>query len=62
MPLQVTDMAASCSPYTFNQQEVARKNDPNKKLKWLVPILFAAQLAFKVGFRSLCCRENGGVL
>ncbi len=46
--MQVTNKAASTSPYTFNPEEVARKSDPNKKLKWLVPVLFAAQIAFKV--------------
>lgn len=46
--VQVADKAMQWSPYTYSPEEVKR-NDPNKKRRWLIPLVLAAQIAFKVG-------------
>ena len=52
------------SPYKYSSEEVKR-NDPNKKRRWLIPLVLAAQIAFKVGHLSsavelltACCQWN----
>ena len=45
--MQVADMAMQWSPYTFDAK-VVKRNDPNKKRRWLIPLVLAAQIAFKV--------------
>lgn len=46
--VQVADKAMQWSPYIYSPEEVKR-NDPNKKRRWLIPLVLAAQIAFKVG-------------
>lgn len=46
--LQVTNVALSEEPYVYDEAIVAKKLNPNKKLQWLIPVVFAAQVAFKV--------------
>ena len=46
--VQVAEKAMQWSPYTYSPEEVKR-NDPNKKRRWLIPLVLAAQIAFKVG-------------
>ena len=53
--VQVADKAMQWSPYTYSPAEVKR-NDPNKKRRWLIPLVLAAQIAFKVGQ----CPEHSG--
>lgn len=45
---QVTNIALTEEPYTFDEQAISRKYNPNKKLRWLIPVVLAAQVAFKV--------------
>lgn len=35
------------SPYTHDAN-VVKRSDPNKKRRWLIPLVLAAQIAFKV--------------
>ena len=46
--VQVADKAMQWPPYTYSPEEVKR-SDPNKKRRWLIPLVLAAQIAFKVG-------------
>ena len=34
-------------PYTYDAK-VVQRSDPNKKRRWLIPLVLAAQIAFKV--------------
>ena len=52
--VQVADKAMQWQPYTYSPNEVKR-NDPNKKRRWLIPLVLAAQIAFKVGHQPKCC-------
>ena len=45
---QVTNVAMTEEPYTYEEAAVAKKYNPNKKLRWLIPVALAAQVAFKV--------------
>ena len=49
--MQVVDRAMQWSPYTHDAKLVQR-SDPNKKRRWLIPLVLAAQIAFKVAPRS----------
>ena len=50
-PVQVVDRAMQWSPYTYDAK-VVQRSDPNKKRRWLIPLVLAAQIAFKVAPRS----------
>ena len=43
-------MALSEEPYVYDEEVVAKKSNPNKKMRWLIPVVLAAQVAFKVRF------------
>lgn len=45
---QVTNVALTEEAYTYDEQRIFKKYNPNKKLRWLIPVVFAAQVAFKV--------------
>lgn len=45
--VQVADKAMQWSPYTYDAKLVKR-SDPNKKRRWLIPLVLVAQIAFKV--------------
>ncbi len=47
-PAQVVDRAMQWSPYAYDAN-VVKRSDPNKKRRWLIPLVLAAQIAFKVG-------------
>ena len=44
----MTDVAASTPAYTYNPVAVEKATNPNKKYRWLIPLLVAAQIALKV--------------
>ena len=47
MGVQVADKAMQWTPYSYSDK-VVKRNDPNKKRRWLIPVVLAAQIAFKV--------------
>ncbi|CAL5223679.1 g6230 [Coccomyxa viridis] len=55
---EVADKAMQWSPYTYSPEEVKR-NDPNKKRRWLIPLVLAAQIAFKVFVLDRVLEEDG---
>ena len=45
--VQVAEKAMQWAPYSYSDK-VVKRNDPNKKRRWLIPLILAAQVAFKV--------------
>lgn len=46
--LQIVNIAETTKPYKYNKSAIDRISNPNKKLRWAVPLIFIAQLALKV--------------
>ena len=55
--MQVADKAMQWQPYRYSPEEVKR-NDPNKKRRWLIPLVLAAQIALKVSLWQKCCGKR----
>ena len=43
----MADKALQWTPYSYSDK-IVKRNDPNKKRRWLIPVVLAAQIAFKV--------------
>jgi hypothetical protein len=45
--MQVTERASAGAPYRYSA-DVIKRADPNKRRRWLIPLVLLAQIAFKV--------------
>ncbi|CAL8463424.1 g2958 [Coccomyxa elongata] len=55
---QVTQKSMEWTPYRYDPS-VVRRNDPNKKRRWLIPLVLLAQIAFKVFVLDRVLEEDG---
>ena len=55
---QVTQKSLEWAPYRYDAA-VVRRNDPNKKRRWLIPLVLLAQIAFKVLVLDRVLEEDG---
>ena len=55
---QVTQKSLEWSPYRYDAA-VVRRNDPNKKRRWLIPLVLLAQITFKVLVLDRVLEEDG---
>ncbi len=56
--MQVTQKSLEWAPYRYDPA-VVRRNDPNKKRRWLIPLVLLAQIAFKVLVLDRVLEEDG---
>ena len=49
--MQVAAMASRQAQAFVPDEKAQRKADPNKRWRWMIPLVIAAQVAFKVGTR-----------
>ncbi len=55
-------MAVSGTPYIYSKKQAARAT-PNKRKRWLIPVLLAGQILLKVRLHiSKCTAHNGAQL
>ena len=45
--LQIVGVAQSATPFVYDPK-TAKKRSPNRRRRWLIPLLIIAQVAFKV--------------
>ncbi|KAK9917929.1 hypothetical protein WJX75_009711 [Coccomyxa subellipsoidea] len=55
---KVTQKSLEWAPYRYDAA-VVRRNDPNKKRRWLIPLVLLAQIAFKVLVLDRVLEEDG---
>ena len=53
----MTGVATSREAYKLDVEAVQKAADPNRKYRWLVPLVFAAQIALKVIFEGPSLRN-----
>ena len=58
--VQIADMAVSGAPYMYSKKQAARAT-PNKRKRWLIPVLLAGQILLKVRLRNSKCTIDNGV-
>ncbi len=49
-------MASGQAQAFVPDEKAQRKADPNKRWRWMIPLVIAAQVAFKVGMRPMRLR------
>ncbi len=54
----MTQKSVEWTPYRYDPT-VVRRNDPNKKRRWLIPLVLLAQIAFKVFVLDRVLEEDG---
>ena len=60
--VQIADMAVSGTPYLYSKKQAALAT-PNKRKRWLIPVLLAGQILLKVRVHnSKCAAYNGAQL
>ena len=52
--MQIADMAVSGNPYMYSKKQAARAT-PNKRKRWLIPVLLAGQILLKVRLHHSKC-------
>ena len=55
--VQVTEKASSWAPYRYDP-DVIKRADPNKRRRWLIPLVLLAQIAFKARHCPLLSEEQ----
>lgn len=45
---KIVDVALNMAPYEYRPAEAARKSNPNRRRKWLIPLVLAAQVGAKL--------------
>jgi len=56
---QVCDMVTGETGVYMYDRSLQKPRNPNKKRRWLIPIIFAAQIAFKVLILDMWMEEDG---
>lgn len=54
---QCVEVALNVAPYQYDPKEAARASNPDRRRKWLIPLVLAAQVGLRLG---LCCRPARG--